>query len=515
MRSRVLAYADAAFYAMPALFPLLRLVKRPVKRGIAERLAPYRWLPHVGRVAAAKMELSVLRPLAVAGGAWSATAPGRRRGKLIIVVHRADKAGDHVEMYVEDSRTGICHNVGVAKLEKTPKLNNQGWLTEASQEEAIQLIRRKGEGRDWIAFSTDHQPWEARASWNRREDGPAGYGAGQLRQVIREEPIEFTSDGSTIEFQSWELNSWDRTYVHVVFPPDGKRSSPVGVIGFRRQPEPEFNDRLHLTFDGQDPDRFRRNLPGGRASLKIDGASTHFVVDKDGARFFSPRRSKENGRRIEYSPKLGQLQDLRSEEKIVGMGELVFVDKRTGKQLGPNQIGGLLNSDELPPEHLEARVYVYRIDKVGRKDVVNEPYWESNRPRCEQLAGRHRQLAVPREVPMDQLESTRNEEGVVGIAAGEPIANGRKLKWRGDHRYVVVTRVEFEPGEKGGVAGVVWYEDPEAPGREFKTASGFTHEEKLDMMRHPKRYEGRCMKISGYEGHGSRAAKFEGWHLDK
>ena len=88
------------------------------------------------------------------------------------------------------------------------------------------------------------------------------------------------------------------------------------------------------------------------------------------------------------------------------------------------------------------------------------------------------------------------------------------MKWRADKRDVVVTRVEFEPGEKGGVAGVVWYHDPKLD-REFKTASGFTQAEKLDMMRHPKKYEGRTMKISGYEGHGSRAAKFESWHLDK
>lgn len=510
-----MAYADAAFYALPELFPLLRLIKKPAKRELADRLKGRLWLPKIGRIAAARIELRVLRPLAVAGGTWSAPAPGRRRGKLIIVVHRADKAGDHVEMYIEDSNTGICHNVGVARLERAPKLNHKGWLTESSQEDAIQLLRNKGEGRDWIAFSTDHQPWEARASWNRHEDGPAGYGAGQLRQVIREEPIEFTSDGSTIEFQSWELNSWDRTYVHVVFPPDDKRSSPVGVIGFKHLPEPEFEDRLHLTFDGQDPARFRRNLPGGRCSIKKDGASTHFVSDKHGTRFFSPRKSVENGRRIEYSSKLGDLQDVKSSEKIVGMGELTFVDTRTGHELGESEIGGVLNSDALPPDYLEPRVYVYRVDQVGRKNVISEPYWESNRPRCEAFSKKHPKLAVPREVQLDAIESTKGEEGVVGVAAGQPITEGRKLKWRADKRDVKVTRVEFEPGEKGGVAGVVWYQDPKVPGKEFKTASGFTQDEKLDMMRHPKKYEGRTMKISGYEGHGSRAAKFEGWHLDK
>lgn len=131
------------------------------------------------------------------------------------------------------------------------------------------------------------------------------------------------------------------------------------------------------------------------------------------------------------------------------------------------------------------------------------------------MAQEHRQLKVPGEVPLNALESTMDGEGVVGVPSGRPIADGRKLKWREDHRDVVVTEVAFQPGPSGRVAGVVWYEDPAAPDRRFKTASGWTEAEKLDMMEHPNAYEGQVMRIEGFDGHGSRAATFHGWHADR
>ena len=483
--------------------------KRAVKQGIIRMLPQH--MGAKGAVAKALLKL----PLAVPGGKHTLPPAGRRRGQLIVVYHDADRAGPHAEMYLYDPQgSGIAHNIGVIKLAKPAKLNNAGWVTNDERERIRKLIVAKGTGRDWIAFSTDHQADEAVSQWNQRELGPEGYGAGSLRQVIHVEDVEIHSDGSTVEFVSWWLDGTRPCYVHVVFPRTNSRDSAVGVIGFRKLSEPKLEDRLHLTFDGKDAAKFRRNLPGGRASLKIDGASAHFVSGPEGTRYFSPRESKETGRRIEYSFKLGQLQDVKSEEPIVGMGELVFVDEH-GRELSSTEISGILNSDALPPANITPRLYVYRVDRVGRKDVLSEPYWEQNRPRCEAFAAKHRWLAVPPEIQLDDIESTRDREGVVGVPAGCSILDGRKLKWRADERDVTVIEVDFKPGDKGGVAGVVWYEDPAQPGRRFKTASGFSREEKQDMMAHPRKYEGRCMKISGYQGHGSRAAKFESWHLDK
>lgn len=442
--------------------------------------------------------------------------PGRRRGQLIVVAHIA--SNEHVEMYVHDpDGSGICHNVGVVAVpEGTLKRNNNGWFTATTKEEARSIFRNKAAGRDFIAFSTDHRLDEAMCSWNTPEDGPSGYGAGPIREVIHVEDIEIYSNGSTVEFTSWWLNPHQRVFLHVVFPSSSNRKGTVGVIGYKQLPEPQFEDRLHLTYDRDDVLKLQRNIGSdGRASIKIDGAATHFRVDKHGARYFSPRTSKQTGKRIEYSAKLGSLQDVASDEPIQGMGELVFVDTTTGELLKAHEVGGVLNANRLPDDHLEPRLYVYRIDQVGRRRVIDEPYWEVNRPRCEALATRSPLLDVPDEVPLDDLESSKAFEGVVAVPAGMSIVDGgRKLKWRTDPVDVLVTRVEFAPGPAGGIEGVVWYEDPRS-GREFKTASGFTHEEKLAMAAEPEAYQGRVMKLSEQPGHENRAVQFAGWHDSK
>jgi hypothetical protein len=422
-------------------------------------------------------------------------------------------------MYLYDPEgSGICHNIGVVALPAgSLKTNNNGWFTQSTKDMARGIFRNKAAGRDFIGLSTDHQLNEAMAQWNRLEDGPSGYGAGPARQVIHVEDVEILSDGHTVQFVSWWLNPNQPTYVHVVFPQGRGRPSPVGVIGFRQLSEPQFDDRLHMVSDSQDVERFRRNVGlNGHASLKVDGASCHFVSDRHGTRYFSPRHSEETGRRIEYSFKLGELQDITSEQPITGMGELVFVDKATGRELSSTEIGGVLNAHQLPPARLEPRLYIYRIDKVGRSSVINEPYWEQNRPRCKAFAAKHRQLTVPPEVDLDELEATRDAEGVVGVPVGQSLASaGRKLKWREANYEVIVTEVDFRHGPNGGIEGVVWYEDPTLPGRKFKTASGFSVDEKQAMMDHPGEYEGLVMNVAGYQGHRNRAVVFEGFHMDR
>jgi hypothetical protein len=481
---------------------------------VSERLGNRFQATGAGNLAARMVGTSGKPPLAVPAGRHSLPPPGRRRGKFVVVYHNAYQAGPHTEAYVEDPETGIAHNVGVIR-DLDPdhvKLNNDGWLTRDSKEYLKDVWRAKAHSRAWIAFSTDHRLHEARDQWNRPEDGPAPgeYGAGPLRQVIFEEDVEIYVENDTVHWVSWQLNPRQQMYVHKVFS-----ETNVGVVGFKAQPEVQFEDRLHLTSDGQDQERFLRNVGEGHASEKIDGASCHFVSDKHGTRFFSPRHyDKGAGPRIEYSFKLGSLQDITSEQPTKGMAEIVLVDTDTGRMLSSTEIGGELNAHRLPPPNIQPRLYVYRIDNVGRNNTLHEPAWPDNRARCVRFASKHSQLDVPQEVALDAISSTRSSEGVVGVAPGKSLTEGRKLKWREDERDVIVTKVAFEPGPAGKVAGVVWYEDP-ATGRSYKTASGWTEAEKLEMMAQPEGYEGEVMKIKGFNGHGSRAAKFEGWHSDK
>lgn len=454
-------------------------------------------------------------PLAKPGGEHTFPTGRRRfRAKFIVVYHNADRAGPHTEGYVEDPETGVAHNVGVIKDFDNSEVtfNNEGWVTQDSKEYLKDVWRAKAHSRAWIPFSTDHLGSEARETWLVRADGPdmGVYGAGSTRQVLWEEDVEVYVTDGTVHWTSWELNPRQPLYVHKVF-----EETNVGVIGFKQLPEPQFEDRLHLTTDGDDEAKFLRNVGAdGHASEKIDGASTHFISDKNGTRFFSPRHyDKGAGPRIEYSAKLGGLQDVTSEETTKGMAEIVFVDSRTGRTLSAAETGGELNSHRLPSSHLIPKVSVYRVDQVGRNNTLHEPAWPDNRLRATRFASSHRDMSVPQEIALDSLDSTRDAEGVVGVAEGQPLIDGRKLKWREDAEDVIVTEVTFKPGPTGKVAGVVKYED--GNGRQYKTASGWTETEKQDMMAQPDEYNGRVMKISGFNGHSSRAARFESWHADK
>ena len=188
-------YALACLKVLPEFLPSVagRLVKGPTRRWLAARLqlqlrVPSAALPKL----VAAMKTTHAPRMAVPGGRHSLPPPGRRRARLVVVVHLAYKAGPHAEMYIVDPKTGIAHNVGVVRLDQDDvHLNSDGWLTVSSKERVRDVFRRKATGRDWMAFSTDHRPDEARAEWNHPDDGPAvgEYGAGPLRQVIWEEDV--------------------------------------------------------------------------------------------------------------------------------------------------------------------------------------------------------------------------------------------------------------------------------------------------------------------------------------
>ena len=445
---------------------------------------------------------------------------GYQTADRIIVYHEADRAGPHIESYLVIN--GTAYNIGVKRLQdqhisKISK-NNSGKLTNNSKQFLLNLLTDEYKKGAWLAQTTDHAPNEARMAWVARVYDK-GYGAGEMREVLLDSPVSVFKTGNTIEYRDWTLNPDSNSYVFgLMEPKDGVRKGRILKLGVKTPNNPTVKDRLHLKphIGTENFDRFKDRVgPNGIVTIKLDGASCYWEISPKGMQFWSPRVSKVTGSRIDYNAKVGNLIHTKLQSRASGMGELNYIDTKTGRVLSSAETGGILNSNSPVPKGIKPVVTIYRVDKLNRKDIHNYDY-NSQLFAIEGFASLHPDLRTPNIVTWDQaLEAAKHHEGLVGIPEGASILNGHKYKPRHDSFDWEVTRVELEPGDKGGLAGVVWFKAES--GKEFKIGASSlgSREFAENIMEHPKKYIGRVAKISGYKGHEGRAARFVEWHDSK
>ena len=158
--------------------------------------------------------LKANRPLAYSGGPSDLPPQGLVgvTGRRVLVFHSATKLGPHVEAYICHEDT--AYNVGVKRL--SPEVirqldlrrNGGGWLTLDSQARLKEFWASEFQvGKTtWLAQSTDHRyPSESNASWSDPKNGPppGSYGAGDLRQVLADDPVVFSTLGNTAPSVEW------------------------------------------------------------------------------------------------------------------------------------------------------------------------------------------------------------------------------------------------------------------------------------------------------------------------
>lgn len=483
------------------------------------------------------------------------------KARRILVFHEADRAGPHLEAYLEYE--GTAYNIGVKRLSpavledlgitRTHHRGEPNWLTQAScerlkaywaQEFGLNQTR-------WLAQSTDHQPHEARMGWGRREDGVVGYGAGEMRQVLDECEVVFHTTGKSVEFHDPLIDRHRKAFVFKSMPKTEARPSNILGVGRKENPPRPDVPKPDLTMV-QDLEVYRRRVgPGGTHTRKLDGASALFESGPKGTQSWSPRISKVTGAAIMYDHKIGSVVGLTTAERTLWGAEILthslrpdwwwlvalptafvnaFEQSRVAPLMTPWQhqvwitnsaavTGGLLNSHRTIPDTIRVTVHPYVVAKVGRTWLVDEPYHDNYR-RVVTLAQLHADLqAVPlvAEHDLAQIVQQAGVEGLVGVPAGASLLDGGyKLKIRGDGFDWVVERVELEPGENGGVAGVVWFRSLES-GRLYKMGGGplGPMDRRRDMLAHPEKYEGRVYEVASFEGHEGRAARIVREHPDK
>lgn len=450
---------------------------------------------------------------------------GHKVCERIVVYHEAYKAGPHIEQYLVIN--GKAYNIGVKRLQShhidTVHKNRYGKLTQHSREYLVNILRNEYKNGAWLAQTTDHTPEEARTSWSDHEYSD-GYGAGEMREVLLDSDVDVYKTGNTIEYRDWDLNPHKNAYVFgLMEPKPGVRNARILKLGFKEHNDPKFFDRLHLKphIGTKEFSRFKK-LVGeeGIVTLKEDGASLYFETTPKGTKYYSPRISKQTGHRLNYDAKVRDLITVSSVESrcnVTGMGELNYIDTRTGRTLTAHETGGILNTDAPLPHHIKPVITIYRIDRIGRKDVHSEPY-DTNLDRIRNFVSAvpHSGIRAPRTLDWEEAqEVAKHHEGLVGVPKNASILDGRKYKPRHDLYDWTVEAIELKPGQKGGLAGVVWFYGQNGQRYKIGASSLGSREEAEAIMRDPDKYIGRVAKVSCYKGHEGRAPKLEQWHLDK
>lgn len=452
-------------------------------------------------------------------------------GRRILVYHEADKAGPHVEAYIEvlvapDKR--VAYNVGVKRLSQEMvetldlRKNGTGCLTEASQQKLIKLWADEFKQNAWLGQSTDHLPDEARMSWCRSERGPVGYGSGEMRQVLADSRVAVSTGDNTVEWRDPLVDKHRDVYVYKLMDKGPARIRNILGLGIKKLAEPPVEvDKLSLKLD-TDAEKFLRLVgEDGVVTVKEDGSSFYGVIGPKGSRFWSHRISKRTGSNVEYTPKFGAWRGITNPEEIRVMGE--FVPKiqhgHSWRRMSHSEISGMLNRDEPPPDNVKLEAVIYRVDRVGRTSYRNVSY-DKQLPIIDAVANLSDGWRGPTRIPASTealARVTRGHEGAVGVPAGASLIDaGRKLKARGDASDWEITHVDLRPGGKGDIAGVVWFLSLEN-GQNYKLGGGplGTYQTRLEMMRNPEEWIGKVVKVHGFKGHEGRAAKIIGEHMDK
>jgi hypothetical protein len=266
--------------------------------------------------------------------------------------------------------------------------------------------------------------------------------------------------------------------------------------------------------DSDDLAAANKKIDWSTSTAKYDGSSTYLEITPSGARAWSPRKAKSTGKQIEYTHKLPGLADVRSDQTVIAMGEVLFRGN-TGGYVSGSIISGLLNSNKVLPTDVTPEIRLYRVDKVGSLDTHDLPF-EANRELQEMVSGLAPELIKPVELMTPHQAKIAGLEGIVVAPPGKSVIDGYKVKWWRDANDWRIDKVKLVPGEKGRVAGVIACTSLES-NRQFNLGATAIGNEFLTkrMMENPDLYEGTVIKVRSRHGHEGRSAKVMGVHDDK
>lgn len=435
------------------------------------------------------------------------------RYDMVIVYHDADKAGPHIDVHI--GKMSLIYRVKPELKEKLA-FNREGYLTKQSKTLILDHIRSEIDKKARVPQNLDHSTEQTTFGWVNGGSEQAGYGAGKTRQIVHQSAVDVFKIDNAIEFYAPKIDSNREMYIYQLYPGNDKKA-PILIWGSKSTDPPKFESRLHLKPldpNDLDSDSFTHDIDWNSSTAKYDGSSAYFVIGPKGTTAWSPREAKSTGKQIEYTHKLKGLAGVKTNQTVVAMGEVLFMDN-TGAYLKGAKISGILNSKEVLPDNVYPEIRLYRIDSVDKLRTYDMDFWK-NRELQELICNSLPEFIKPVEFMTPHQAKEAGLEGVVVAPPDKSIIHGFKIKWWRDPNDWRIDKIKLKPGEKGRVAGVVACTSLDS-GRQFDlgaTAIGNEYQTK-HMMENPDLYEGSVLKVISRHGHEGRSAKVVGFHDDK
>jgi len=438
--------------------------------------------------------------------------------KMVIIYHDANRASKHLDIHI--GSFSLILRVSGKPIENMIKYNYKGELTEDSKKALLNHIRTEISNNSRFPQNLDHTLSQAKETWlyNSTLSNKTKYGSGPTRQIIASEYVEFfqnQSSNKSLHMYAPLLYKHGGLYLYQIY--DGKdNDTPIYIWGKLLSKEPNFEDRLHLTMiPANQFNKFQNKVDPTTVTIKKDGASSFFITNDKGTLLFSPRISKETGKRIEYTYKLPELYSIISAHNPMGIGELLFKKKAVGipyRYLSAAEIGGILNSDRIRPRDVIPEYNIYRIDRWSGNKTTDLSFHENRLLQTLFINEANNPYIRVIDFTNPSIKNHKHE-GMVGVPKGMSINDGYKIKWFQDPDDWKVEKVDFYTSEKGNIAGVIWFTSLKS-GKLFKLGPGQigSFDECMNILLNPSKYEGRVAKVHSRIGHEGRASKLLEWH---
>ena len=363
-----------------------------------------------------------------------------------------------------------------------------------------------------------------------------GYGKGTVQssglipvEVVRSQPghIRFNTYGGNKEgVQEYNLIETPKgTLLHNI-----TSTATSGVRGQGGYPipnaKPDYKE-MHV-------DAVRFDDPNEVHQAKIDGSHVTYALRGDRPiKIFSYRPTERASGVLEHTHKLLDYRELKAPPGLSGTvlrGELVGIDKSTGKALPAETTGGLLNAtvwnSRERQKELGAELSPFIFDVVRYKGKLMEqaPYAEKLKV-LEEVQRKIPRLAIP---PMAR-SSDEKVELFSKIQSGKHLLTSEGVVvWRLDNPRP--TKAKFRPDVDAEVVGVTPGQGKHTgrigalrvrlPGRDAITnvGTGLSDALRDEIAKDPNKFIGFVAKIRTQQVFPSgrlRAPSFSEWHLDK
>jgi hypothetical protein len=413
--------------------------------------------------------------------------------EFVVQRHKAKRAGEHFDFRLGDPKTG----------------RGPSW--------AMKYLPNKGEQNLGVQKPTHTIPY-----LDFKGEIKDGYGAGNVETHIRDKVDVIESNNDKIRFVR-HLGKGHQEYVMM-------RTGEKDWRVVNKKPIEPLKSLLPTKLDikAKDANDIDFNDESKILSAKIDGGSSTIVIEPNRQiRAFSPRRRSGSNELIEYTPKIDSMYGEFGSPKLGRtkvLGE-AFVDSDQGV-VPARTVGGILNagtlkSRELQKQHGPLRVSLYDVHMYKGKDVKDLHY--SDKLKIIQNIIKEHPIFTTPEIARTAAEKKRLVQQI--FSGKHPQTEEGVVEWGKDpvkiksHRIDDAWVVGIQPGRNKyeGVGGGALIYSLERNGKPVgKVGSGFTDDERKNMIAHPKNWIGKKITIKhvGQMPSGAfRSPTYNGEHL--